>query len=285
MRIFLTGATGYIGAAVAAALRTHGHEVAALVRPESEAKHLRDLGVVLISGDLDTLPPLSDTLASYDLFVHTARASSDHVTRDLAAVDTFTALARPFIYTSGVWVLGNTDSADEGSPVNPLPLVAWRPAHEERVLAAGGAVIRPGCVYGGKQSLLADWFAAAEQNEPLKIVGEGHNRWAMVDLRELADCYARIADQRARGVFHAIDDTDATLEECAHATAPNVSIENIPLEIARATMGPFADALAVDQRISSAETRAKLGWSPRRTYVNSIAEQWREWRASGAAGT
>ncbi len=279
MRIFLTGATGYIGAAVAAALRTHGHEVAALVRPEYDSKHLRDLGVVLVGGELDTLPSLSETLSVYDLFIHTARASSDYVSADLAAVDAFTALARPFIYTSGVWVLGNTESSDEGSPVNPLPIVGWRPAHEERVLAAGGAVVRPGCVYGGKQSLLAGWFAAAEQNQPLQIVGEGHNRWAMVDIRELADCYALIADQQARGVFHAIDDTDATLEECARATAPDAAIEKTPLETARATMGPYADALAVDQRISSAETRAKLGWTPRRTYVNSIDEQWREWRS------
>ena len=285
MRIFLTGATGYIGGAVAAALRQHGHEVAALVRPESEAKHLRDLGIVLISGDLDTLPSLSDTLANYDCFVHTAKAATDHVEADLAAVDTFTALARPFIYTSGVWVLGNTDSADESSPVNPLPIVAWRPAHEERVIAAGGAVVRPGCVYGGKQSLLAGWFAAAEQNQPLQIVGEGRNRWAMIDLHEMADGYARIVDEHARGVFHLIDDTSATLEECARATAPDAPIQKTPLDDARATMGNFADALAVDQRISSIETRAKLSWIPRRTYVNSIAEQWREWRASGAAGS
>ena len=284
MRIFITGATGYIGAAVSAALRTHGHEVAALVRPDSESKPLRDLGVVLVSGDLDSLPSLSDSLASYDLFVHTASASSDRVTRDLAAVDTFTALGRPLIYTSGVWVLGNTDSADEGSPVNPLELVAWRPAHEERVLAAGGAVLRPGCVYGGKQSLFKEWFAAAEQNQPLRIVGSGENRWAMVDVRELADCYVRIAEQQARGVFHGIDDTSATIEECARATAPSASVEKIPLETARATLGAYADALAVDQRISSAETRAKLGWTPRRTYVDSLDEQWREWRG-GAAGS
>ena len=139
--------------------------------------------------------------------------------------------------------------------------------------------MRPGCVYGGKQSLLADWFAAAEQNQPLQIVGEGRNRWAMIDLRELAEAYALIADQHARGVFHGIDDTNATIEECARATAPKATVENLPLDEARATMGDYADALAVDQRISSAETRAKLGWTPRRTYINSIAEQWQEWRS------
>ena len=280
MRVFLTGATGYIGSAVANALIAREHEVAALVRPDAESRPLRDLGVVLVSGDLAALPSLAETLEGYDAFIHTAFSPGDPASADQIAVDVFTASAKPFVYTSGVWVLGNTDSADEGSPVNPLELVAWRPAHEERVLGAGGAVIRPGCVYGGKQSLLASWFAAADQNKPLQIVGDGTNRWAMVDVTELAELYANALEQRARGIFHAIDDTDATLEECARAVAPDGSIEKIPLDAARAEMGGFADALAVDQRISGSATRAALGWTPRRTFVNSVSDQWREWRES-----
>src|SRR5687768_2221827 len=199
MRVFLTGATGYIGSAVAAALRNAGHEVGALIRPDADSKHLRDLGAFLIAGDLESLPSLRDQLESYDAFVHTAQSRQRTVEGDRAAVDTFTALPGHFVYTSGVWVLGNTSSSDETSPVNPLPLVAWRPPHEELVLGSGGAVLRPGCVYGGRQSLLADWFVSASQNRPLQIVGDGTNRWAMVHLHDLTDLYVRALEQRTAG--------------------------------------------------------------------------------------
>ncbi|MFP5245369.1 MAG: NAD-dependent epimerase/dehydratase family protein [Thermoanaerobaculia bacterium] len=281
MNIFLTGATGYIGGAVAAALRNAGHEVAALVRPDADSKQLRDLGVVLLAGELESLPSLRDQLANYDAFIHTAQAKQNTVAADRAAVDTFTSFGRPFIFTSGVWVLGNTKDAHEGSDVNPLSLVAWRPAHEELVLGAGGAVLRPGCVYGGKQSLLADWFAAAEQNRPLQLVGDGTNRWAMVDVHELADLYVRAIG--TSGVLHGIDDSHATLEESARAVAPDGTIEKTPLEDARAHLGPFADALAIDQQISSTETRQKTGWNPRKTFTGSVAEQWREWKQTRSA--
>ena len=282
MRIFLTGATGYIGSEVARALSAN-HEVGALVRPDSDTRALRDLGIFLVSGDLHSLPSLHEQLESYDAFVHAAFSPQERAETDRIAVDTFTAIRRHFVYTSGVWVLGNTDRAHEGSPVNPLPLVAWRPSHEERVLGSGGAVVRPGCVYGGRQSLLADWFIAAEQNRTLQIVGDGTQRWAMVDLHDLADLYVRAVEQKATGVLHGIDDSHDPLETCARAVAPDGEIEKLPLEIARTAMGPFADALAVDQVIASSETRAKLGWSPRRTFLSSVAEQWQEWRETRAA--
>jgi nucleoside-diphosphate-sugar epimerase len=281
MRIFVTGATGYIGSAVTGALRRSGHDVGALVRPDADTSALLDLGVEIVAGDLESLPSLSGQLDPYDAFVHTAQSRKNTAAADRAAIDTFSGQGRHFVFTSGVWVLGNTRSAHEGSPVNPLPIVAWRPPHEELALGSGGAVLRPGCVYGGKQSLLGEWFAAAEQNRPLQIVGEGDNRWAMVHIEDLADLYVRAVEQKAMGVLHGIDDTDATLVECARAVAPIAAIEHIPLEAARANLGPFADALAVDQHITSDETRAKLGWMPKRTFISSVEEQWQEWRNEG----
>ncbi|HUR82885.1 MAG TPA: NAD-dependent epimerase/dehydratase family protein [Thermoanaerobaculia bacterium] len=283
MRVFLTGATGYIGGAVAAALRSAGHEVGALVRADADSKRLRDLGAFLITGDLESLPSLREQLAGYDAFVHTAQSRQNTVDADRKAVDTFTSLGGFFLYTSGVWVLGNTTSADEASDVSPLALVAWRPPHEELALGSGGAVLRPGCVYGDKQSLLADWFAASTQNRALQIVGDGSNHWAMVDLHDLADLYVRAIEQRATGVLHGIDDTRATLDECARAVAPKGTMEHTPLDAARQNFGPFADALAVDQQIDSKATREKTGWSPRRTFTNSVEEQWLEWRRSQSA--
>ena len=76
MRVFITGATGYIGSAVAAALHERGHDVAALVRPETDSKALRDLGVVIVAGDLASLPTLADSFGSYDAILHIAQSNS-----------------------------------------------------------------------------------------------------------------------------------------------------------------------------------------------------------------
>ncbi len=287
MRIFLTGATGYVGGAIAAALRERSHEVAALVRPESDATALRERGVVLVAGDLHSLPELTHTLAGYDAFVHAASArTKDAVALDKTAVEVFTSQPGFFVFTSGVWVLGNTGerTVDESTPPNPIALVSWRTTHEHKALAGGrSAVVRPGCVYGGKQSLLAEWFTAADQRRPLQVVGDGNNRWAMVDRSDLAGCFVRVLEQRATGIFHAVDDTRATVNECARAVAPSGKIEHIPAESARQKMGAFADALLIDQRVSSQTTRKKLGWTPRRSFVTSVGEQWREWREASVA--
>lgn len=287
MRIFITGATGYIGSSLVPVLRQRGHDVTALVRPQTNAKNLSDRGVAIVAGDLASLPSLANTLGGFEAFLHIAQANTpDAAALNRAAIDVFAAQKGFLVYTSGVWVCGNTGDkiADESTPTNPLAIVAWRPAQEQAVLATGrGAVVRPGCVYGGKQSLCASWFAAAGKKESINLVGDGNNRWAMVNLHDLVDCYVRVAEQRATGIFHAVDDTNETLLGCALAVAQGSTIETIPVETARQKFGVFADALAIDQRVSSTATRQTLGWSPARTFTSSLDEQWREWKTSGSA--
>ncbi|HEV2721054.1 MAG TPA: NAD-dependent epimerase/dehydratase family protein [Thermoanaerobaculia bacterium] len=280
MRIFLTGATGYIGSALAPALRGRGHDVGALVRPESDSHQLRDAGVVIVAGDMASLLTLGDTLAGYEVFIHAAQSNSPADAELIGgSIAAYAAQKGFLIYTSGVWVLGNTVGvADESTPVNPLPMVTWRAGIERQALSAGGAVIRPGCVYGGKQSLLAGWFAAAAKNEPLRIVGDGENYWALVDLHDLVDLYLRTVEQRVAGIFHAVDDTHATLNACAAAIAPKAALEHVPAGAARQSMGAFVDALTIDQHVSSAATRQRLGWAPKRDFIGSVKEQWSEWR-------
>jgi nucleoside-diphosphate-sugar epimerase len=276
VRIFLTGATGYIGNAVALALRARDHEVTALVRASADSGQLRDRGVVLITGDLGSLPSLADSVSEHDAYIHTAFSpTADAVALDRTAVDIFTSAGGYFLFTSGVWVLGNSTGGkrmDEDSPTNPLPLVAWRPAHEQMVLRSGkNGVLRPGIVYGGRQSIAAAWFAAADQKRPVEIVGDGGNRWPWVHVEELAQLYARAVEQKAAGIFHGIDDTDATVRKAAEAVGPVTSKD---------MEGPYAEALKSNQIVSSEKTRRKLGWNPRKTFTSTIDEQWREFRAA-----
>ncbi len=289
MRVFITGATGYIGTAVTSALIHAGHEITALARPGSEAGALERAGVKIVRGELSELQNLCDVVGVHDAVIHTAADRSAPAAADRAVLDALLPIEElRIIYTSGVWVFGNTgdEAVDEASPVNPIKMVEWRPGHEERVLQQAterGAVIRPGCVYGGRQSLLSGWFAAAVNNDPLDLIGHGVNRWAMVYLDDLADLYLKVLEEEAIGLFHAIDDTRATLGQVAKAIIEGAGgsssvIRYRPLEEIEKEMGPFAEALALDQHVSSALTRATLHWEPSVSFLHSMERQWEEWR-------
>lgn len=290
MRVFMTGATGYVGSAVAKALIARGHELTALVRPTTDDSRLRGLGAAVVGGVLTDLPDLDSVLRGCAAFIHCAIGGTRETAElDRIAIESMTRYAGHFIYTSGVWVLGHTGDnvADEKSPPNPLPIAAWRAVHEQRVLDQGTsgvttAVLRPGCVYGGRQNLLADWFTSATQDAAIRIVGDGRNRWALVHVEDLAALYVRALETRATGILHGMDDSDAPLGEMAKAVSEKgtgVPIEYTPADQARERLGAaYVEALTLDQRVSSTATRKAVGWIPRYDFLSSVDQQWDEWR-------
>lgn len=302
MRVFVTGATGYIGSVVVDALQRASHEVVALVRHQEKARRLADRGVDAAVGTLGNPNTWRQQASTCDGFVHTAfEASPKGVEIDRLALDTLVELARQasqrgpasLIYTSGVWVLGATsEPVDETAPVAPIDLVAWRPAHEQLALDAGTpqlrtAVIRPGIVYGGSRGIVADLLGSAE-NGLMRIVGSGENHWSLVYDRDLADLYARVvSSEDGRGVFHATDEADEQVRTIADAIAAHrphaPDIRFVPLPEARTKMGPYADALALDQRVRSPRARA-LGWTPSlRSVSGNIPRLFEELRRGRAA--
>lgn len=282
MRIFLTGATGYIGSAVLEALLRGGHEVTGLVRDPEKAARVSRRGAHGIVGDLTKPASYAAAADASDAIVHTASDSSARRQAiDRQAIDILLAAAArraaagratAFVYTSGVWVLGDTQGrATEAAPVNPTALVAWRPEHEQLVLDAARdgvirtAVIRPGIVYGGARGIIADLLKDAA-NGLVRVIGNGRNHWPCVYDRDLADVYLRVATRAdAAGIFHANDEADERVEDIVESIARHAKvrpdIRHVPIEEARAKMGPYADALALDQIVGSPRARA-LGWTP-----------------------
>ena len=291
MRVFLTGASGYIGSAVLDAFARAGHDVDALVRNSEKAAKVQARGAHPILGDLSKPASYADAVAAADGVVHTAfEHSPGGPAIDSTVLDVVLAppkrRKRFVVYTSGVWVLGNCATpADETAALNPPEVVAWRPAHEQRVLNAKGLrtiVIRPGIVYGSSRGIVGDLFKDAA-NSLVRVIGGGDNHWPLVHDRDLADLYLRVATQDdVSGLFHANDEGDERVNDLVAAIASHAktkpSIRHMPLAEARKKIGPFADALVLDQVVRSPRARA-LGWSPSlHSVAGNAARLFEEWR-------
>jgi nucleoside-diphosphate-sugar epimerase len=303
MRIFLSGATGYIGSAVLDALVRAGHDVTALVRDNEKARRVAKRGAHPVIGNLADPESYRSSAEAQDGYVLTAydRAPGRGPEIDKAVLEMIVdAAKRPrtaastappkrfIVYTSGVWVLGQSpDPAAEDAPVNPIALTAWRPAHEQLVLAAATdqlrtVVIRPGVVYGGGTGIVADLFKSAS-NGLVRVVGDGNNHWPLVYDRDLADLYARVvANPDASGIYHANDEGDERVNDIVAAIRPYVQVRPdvryVPLEEARSKMGAVADAMALDQVVRSPRARA-LGWTPTlHSVAGNAARLLEEWR-------
>ncbi len=303
MRMFLTGATGHVGSAVLEALVRAGHEVTALVRNGDRAGEIAARSGRPVLGELNDVESYAAAADAHDGYIHAALdgSASRSSEIDRLAIGTLLAAAnRPrtsnavtpnrrfFIYTSCLSVLGRvSDPADEGAPVNPIPFVAWRPAHESQVLDAASdrvrtAVIRCGVVYGGGSGAVADLLTGAG-NGLIRIVGDGGNRWPLVYDHDLADLYARVAgDHEAAGVYHASDESDERVNDIVAAIADQAQtrpdIRHVPLDEARVRLGAQAEALSLDQVIRGPRARA-LGWTPSlRSVSGAVARLLDEWR-------
>lgn len=242
MKILLTGATGYIGSAIGAELIRGKHDVTALVRSSTSAVRVESAGMHALQGDLRDPSAWRDAALAADAIVHAGvESGSERLETDRRVVDAL--LGPTLIYTSVLFVLGNVDQADESSPAS-----GPRAEHERRVLDAGGAVVRPGMVWGDDAFLFT---------HPLYL-DEGTNRWPLVHREDVARLYRLVVERSARGIFHAVT-------EVRRARDVFPSISGTPLESARGELGPFADALALDQNVRAVRSR-ELGWEPEIRY-------------------
>ena len=278
MRILITGATGYIGSAVARAAAAAGHEVLALAHTPELMQQAEAMGYRPLAGDLTQLSRLTAHVGVADAVVHAAIVSGpDAGAVDRAATEAMVAalpVGATFVYTSGVWVLGESEQArlHEGSPLRPLRVVAWRAPLEQWLgaAAAGGsriAIVRPGVAFGAGGGIPGR-IARGE----LPFVGDGEQRWSVVHVDDLAALYL-LAVERARpgAILHGVGSV-VRLADLVAAQPVQGVLDRRSLDEARGSLGDFADALVINQVVEAERTRSAVGWQPQRDPLRAEPE-------------
>lgn len=268
MKIFMTGGTGYIGSAVARAASEAGHQVLAAAHSAQVAADLAASNVTPVAGDLARPASLVEHAQRADAVIHVGFAAGpDAADIDRRATEALVGSlggsGRPFVYTSGVWVLGSTgDSiADETSPTAPIALVAWRASLERWLREASdrGAhtiIVRPGVVHGNGGGIPGQMATGK-----LPMIDGGAQRWAVVHVEDLAALYLAAIERAAAGeILHGVGEV-ITVGDLMRG-APGARSEDFITALG--TLGDFAEALAIDQSVSSERTQLSVGWAPSR---------------------
>jgi nucleoside-diphosphate-sugar epimerase len=280
MRVFLTGATGFIGSAIVQELLSAGHEVLGLARSDAAAEALARLGVRAHRGELADPASLATAAKACDGVIHTAfihdfaahaaAAETDRqaVTAMLGALE---GTGKPLVATSVTVLLAHTHPATEDTPVpeaSPNP----RAKAEAMVLAAAGRGVRasvvrlPPSVHGtGDYGFVPRLVNVARSKGVSAFIGEGANRWPAVHRLDAARLYRLALESALPGArLHAVAEEGITLRAIAEAIGAGLGLpaRGIAADEAPAHFDWLARFLPIDNPTSSALTRNSLGWQP-----------------------
>ncbi len=280
MRVFVTGATGFIGSAVVANLIAAGHQVLGLTRSEAGAQALAAAGAEVYRGSLEDREGLKRGAAQSDGVIHTAfnHDFSTYVANCEADRAVIEALGsgligsrRPLIVTSGTGMGGAPGRpATEEDPPVPSSQVP-RAASEEAAAAAGSqgvnvSIMRLPQVHDTKKHGLVTYaIAAAREKGVSAYLGDGRNRWPAAHVIDTALLYRLALEKAEPGArYHAVAEEGVSMRDIAEAIAGRLGKQarSIAPEEAPAHFGWLAMFASLDVPASSLQTRNRLGWSP-----------------------
>lgn len=277
MRIFLTGASGYLGGVLTEHLIASGHRVSALARSHAARDRVTELGAEAVPGSLTDTETLHHAAAGADAVVHAAVDFTDPAMREveqpaLAAMLAGLKPGSPFVYTSTglVYPDGLGRTVDEDTSVapehSPQP---YKVLGEQQALAADGpavTVIRAALIYGrGGSGLLQGMIANARKAGVATYIGTGGNEWSSVHVDDLARLYvAALTRAERRLVVNAASRSRTTMRQIAEAVAhiTGARAQSISVEQAQRMLGPAAGVLTRSSPLDSSRAERLFGWKP-----------------------
>ena len=280
MRVFVTGATGFIGSAIVQELTRSGHQVLGLARSDAGAQSLLAAGAEVHRGQLEDLESLRSGAAQADDVIHTAFdhdfsnfvANCDKDSRAIAALSlALTRSDRPLIITSGTGMgngaAGQPAIEDNFDAENPNPRKASELAGAEMLNAGVNvSVVRLPQVHDTvKQGLITYVIAAARERGVSAYVGEGLNRWAAVHVLDAAHLYRLALEKQEAGArYHAVAEEGVPVREIAEVIGQGLKVPVAALspQEAPAHFGWLAMFAGLDLSASGAQTQERLGWHP-----------------------
>jgi nucleoside-diphosphate-sugar epimerase len=281
MRIFVTGASGFVGSAVVADLIGAGHSVLGLARSDAAADKLAAAGAEVHRGSLEDVASLKSGAAAADgvvhcAFIHDFSKFVENSAIDKRAIEALgEALAgsgRPLIATSGVGLLqpGRISTEETEPPSGPqaLPRVSEQAALALAPRGVRAMAIRlPPSVHGaGDHGFVPLLIGIAREKGAAAYIGEGLNRWPAVHRLDAARLYRLALENGAAGArYHAIDEEGVPFRRIAEVIGKRLGLPvvSLPPEKAAEHFGWFAMFAAIDAPASSALTRKWLGWGPK----------------------
>lgn len=277
MRVFVTGATGFIGSRIVPELISAGHQVLGLARSDAGTATLTAAGAQVQRGDLEDLESLREGAAASDAVLHVAfrhdwTRFAESCELDKRAIEAIGAVlqgsSRPFIVTSGVGVAQGRPATEDDPPLSSPSLPRVSEATAATLLERGvqAAVMRLPQVHDTvKQGLITPLIAIARAKGVSAYVGDGHNRWPAAHVTDVAHLYRLALEKFTAGArYHAVAEEGVPLKEIATAIGRGLKLPVVSIapEQAQEHFGFLGFFAGRDAHVSSAQTRAKLGWNP-----------------------
>jgi len=302
MRVFLTGASGFIGSAVVAELLGAGHEVVGLARADSSAEAISAAGAEIQRGDLDDLDSLRTGAECSDgvihlAYVHDFSKFEDNARIDQRAIDAIgEALSgsdRPFVIANGTLMLAAGGRAateeDGGDPAARL----GRRLNEQLLLGLADSGVRsaslrlPPTVHGERDhGFVPMIIGIAREKGVSAYVGDGSNRWPAVHRLDAASLFRLALEQAPAGsVLHGVGEEGVPIREVAEVIGRHleVPVASISAEQAPEHFGFLGAFIGADSPASSALTRARFGWQPSQPGLIDDLEQGHYFEVAAAA--
>lgn len=278
MRVFVTGATGFIGSRIVPELIDAGHQVLGLTRSDAGAQSLIAAGAEVHRGSLEDLESLRSGAAQAEAVIHTAfnhdfskfAANCEIDKRAIEALgDALAGSNRTLIVTSGIGALapGRLATEEDVAIFNPMmPRVSEQTGLAQIMRGVNASVVRLPQVHDTVKQGLVSWMVQLAREKGVSAyIGDGLNRWAAAHVLDVAHLYRLALEKHEAGArYHAVAEEGVSMREIAEVIGRGLKVPVVSLtgEEAAAHFGWISRFAGVDMPASSAQTREKLGWTP-----------------------